>query len=442
MKILYDPGILDMRNKGNIALFQVAVARLTELWPKASHEVITVAPQVLKLYCPAALPVHPNAPHTQSHALQWETTMSQKAPAWLMRTLFEIREETWARKHLSAHEINWGYPQSSPSKPEENQPVAGRGSSEPEIQPIIQDADLYVATGAQYMSDTCRQDALGVLDRLEIASNCGVPTAMLGQGFGPMRDPELLERARVVLPQVDLIFVRDNLSASFLLNSIKVDASKVIFTGDDAIEMAYRQRAKGLGEAIGLSLRVARYTELADLHLETLRTALLHAASQYQAPMIALPISQSAYEPDERVIESVISTYQPRSFYRSRFGQPVEIIQRAGRCRLVVTGTFHAAVFALAQGIPAICLAKSQMYTEKFLGLADQFGPDCQLLSLDDEHFEKKLMEAVAAAWTMPIEGQQRLLKAAEQQISLGKAAYQKLVDLVSTRHVVERFLS
>ena len=62
-----------------------------------------------------------------------------------------------------------------------------------------------------------------------------------------------------------------------------------------------------------------------------------------------------------------------------RCSTPLEIIQKVGQCHLVVTGAFHTAVFALAQGIPAVCLAKSRHYMNKFLGLADQLGLAVQL---------------------------------------------------------------
>jgi polysaccharide pyruvyl transferase WcaK-like protein len=44
------------------------------------------------------------------------------------------------------------------------------------------------------------------------------------------------------------------------------------------------------------------------------------------------------------------------------------------RCRVVVTGSYHAGVFALAQGIPVVATAASRYYHDKFSGLADLFG--------------------------------------------------------------------
>ena len=61
MRILLDQAVYDQRNKGNVALLQAAINRLTELWPDAEISVLTEAPYILKLYCPRVYPVsvHP-----------------------------------------------------------------------------------------------------------------------------------------------------------------------------------------------------------------------------------------------------------------------------------------------------------------------------------------------------------------------------------------------
>ena len=46
------------------------------------------------------------------------------------------------------------------------------------------------------------------------------------------------------------------------------------------------------------------------------------------------------------------------------------VIERVGECRVVVTGSYHGAVFALAQGIPVVALVKSPYYVNKMAGLA------------------------------------------------------------------------
>jgi colanic acid/amylovoran biosynthesis protein len=297
----------------------------------------------------------------------------------------------------------------------------------------VEGADLFVATGAQYMSDACKDDALRVLDRLEAASRLGIPTAMVGQGLGPFEDLELRQRVQAVLPSVNLIFIRDRQTAPRLLDSLGADPSHVIFTGDDAIELAFSARREGFGTAIGVSLRVAQYTRIDSRHIEAIRPALHQAVAKYRAGLIAIPISHSLNELDDRVLRQLLAEQVHVQAGGWRFETPLEIIRKIGGCRLVVTGAFHTAVFALAQGIPAIGLAKSTMYVDKFNSLVDQFGSGCQVIYLDAQDLSERLTSAIDGAWESAEQVRPGLLEAAARQIELGRAAYGQLFKLVES---------
>ena len=55
-----------------------------------------------------------------------------------------------------------------------------------------------------------------------------------------------------------------------------------------------------------------------------------------------------------------------------------------------MTGAYHAAVFALAQGIPVVCLSNSPYYLAKFQGLEDLFGVGCTIVTLSEPDFADK----------------------------------------------------
>ena len=147
--------------------------------------------------------------------------------------------------------------------------------------------------------------------------------------------------------------------------------------------------------------------------------------------MVALPISHSAHELDDRIIRQALAGYEDIQNGWRRFDTPLEIIKKTGRCRLVVAGTFHTAVFALAQGIPAVGLVKSTHYMNKFSGLVDQFGAGCDVVCLDDERLGEKLADAIDRAWESAEQVRPQLLEAAIQQIELGRLAYQEIYELV-----------
>jgi len=99
-----------------------------------------------------------------------------------------------------------------------------------------------------------------------------------------------------------------------------------------------------------------------------------------------------------------------------------------------VTGSYHAGVFALSCGVPAIGIAKSQYYVEKFCGLAAQFGPGCEVATLDDPDFEQVLREKIDRLWASAEQLRPGLLQSAARQIALGQAAYGRLREIVTAR--------
>ncbi len=75
------------------------------------------------------------------------------------------------------------------------------------------------------------------------------------------------------------------------------------------------------------------------------------------------------------------------------------IIERVSRCRVVVTGNYQAAVFALAQGIPIVAVAATAYYRNKFQGLANQFQGGFRIVFLEDVFAKGKLSFHLECAW-------------------------------------------
>ena len=111
---------------------------------------------------------------------------------------------------------------------------------------------------------------------------------------------------------------------------------------------------------------------------------------------------------------------------------PLTVIRRVGECRVVVTGSYHAGVFALSQGIPVVGLSRSDYYTDKFLGLADQFGSGCRLVPLD-EPLDEALPARIIELWREAEALRPDLLAAASRQVEEGREAY-ALLGLLTGR--------
>src|SRR5438093_8501669 len=108
-------------------------------------------------------------------------------------------------------------------------------------------ADLVVATGGGFVTDAFWWQAERVLTTLSLASIMGKPTAMLGQGLGPISSPRLRALAARTLRRIDLLTLREGAASLPVLDEVSVDRAKAIVTGDDAIEVAYGRHAERLG---------------------------------------------------------------------------------------------------------------------------------------------------------------------------------------------------
>jgi polysaccharide pyruvyl transferase WcaK-like protein len=279
------------------------------------------------------------------------------------------------------------------------------------------------------MCDSDKRFLLPLLDRIEAAAVRGVPTVLLGQGVGPLRDAELRARISEVLPLAEWVFVRESLLAPALLESLGIAGRAIVTTGDDAVELAYAARPWTPGNGIGLSLRLASYTKVTGEHLGLIGNAVRLVAEKYNAPVVAVPID--ANDADLCHIRRSLGGVRHARFPSRRFETPLEVIRRAGSCRVMVSGTFHAAVFALSQGIPVVALSNSDEYLIKISGLAAAFGfRGCQIVELGNPGVGEKLAQALESLWRAADDLRPELLIEAQRQIEMAKAAYERVRGL------------
>jgi polysaccharide pyruvyl transferase WcaK-like protein len=98
---------------------------------------------------------------------------------------------------------------------------------------------------------------------------------------------------------------------------------------------------------------------------------------------------------------------------------------------VVVTGSYHAAVFALAQGIPVVGIAASRYYVDKFSGLADLFRGGCDVVHIDAPGAGAALEAAIEKAWASAPDLREALRQSAEAQIHRAREAYRLIGGLV-----------
>jgi colanic acid/amylovoran biosynthesis protein len=408
-RIFVLPGTLDCGNWGDVAMLQVALRRLRAHWPAAEFHVLTSAPDKLRRHCPEVLPV-----------------IWRGGKRWLevdvLPHLFTpgIPKETRRRFPLTGGKI---LPLTRLLYPPD-------GAAVRQFARAFFNSDLVVMSGCGLVNDEFQLNARRMLELLAAADRCDILTAMLGQGLGPIRDERLLPVAARVLPRLGAIFVRERGPSCDLLRQFSVAEGKIFVTGDDAVELAFDERRPVLGGQLGINLRLASYAALNESVLPALRRLLAAKAQQFHAGLAGIPILQMAANSDVQTLEHLVEQKNAGS----ELGSPLAVIRRISGCRVVVAGSYHAGVFALAQGIPVIGIIHSDYYRDKFQGLAAEFGDGCVVLGADDPEFSKKLGAAIDEMWARAGDLKPKLLAAAERQIHAGRAAYTRLPELVGSR--------
>jgi colanic acid/amylovoran biosynthesis protein len=281
-----------------------------------------------------------------------------------------------------------------------------------------------VASGGGYLTDTWWWHGAGVLSLLSLAQRLGKPTAMFGQGIGPLRRRLVRAQARRVLPGLAVLGLREYWTGRELALSLGVPPSILTVTGDDALELIPRTSVAD-GDALGINIRVSGYAGVDAAAVAGVVDLILQAARALQAPIVALPVSRYAADSDLAAIGPLLQRESgPCSIVLRDLTTPQALVTATAGCRAIVTGSYHAAVFGLAQGVPAVCLAKSPYYDAKFAGLHALFPGACFVVPLGQPGTAAELRLAIEAAWHLPGTARAAARDAADRQRDAGRRAY------------------
>ncbi len=424
MRILVENGCYDLHNMGDVAMLQVAVSKLRQLWPDALIEVITDSPALLAHYCPGSHPVPAAGRYL-----------------WCRdRNLFRVFGLSGADGIDKLSLKLWNHIRRR--RPELARALIGINARCRKVDVSQMDVflrslcacDLLVVSGGGDINDFFAGFAMTLLDVLEMSVRQKIPTVMFSQGIGPVNDPKLFTRASSVLKEVDMIAVREQRQSPWILKAMGVDRDRIVVTGDDAIALAYQKRKDQLGHRIGVNLRVTEYSQMKKEDVEIVRSVLHRCASKYNAALMSIPICFQQSCSDVEVIDSILKGYEKGSVGGQGLDSPQELIAGIGSCRVVVTGSYHPAVFALSQGVPVVAMCRSSYYRDKFFGLADQFGTGIKVIYFEDGNWQRLIEEAIDQMWISAKDVKANLLKAAQRQISLCQAAYQRIQEMIESQ--------
>ena len=425
MRILIDPGTYDFTNLGCVAVLQICLERLRGLFPHATIHVFTADPSGLARHCSHASVLSTRGPRSWYSDTELLGRLQVCLPKPVSKAVaLGTRILRQSRPELLHRALSW-----------KARLHGDGGHAITTYLTVVRQADLIVISGLGGL----RGSEINTLDTLETALALRKPTAMFGLGLSGDHSDEILARARKILPNVDLIAVRERSTAPQLLQRLGVREDRIAVTGDDAIEAAFRLCPNVRGQSLGVNLRVQRTSGVQASFIATLRPVIHGFAKRHRARLQPLPGANDRGIHDCETIRAVVDGYDAESDGGEELDEPRKVILAVGRCRAVFTGAYHIAVFALSQGIPTVCVAHSDYFTDKMLCLAAMFGAGCHFVSLRHADSAQHIEHALDKAWNAPESTRHSLSAAASRQIEAGHAAYRRLLSVCAPALQPER---
>jgi Polysaccharide pyruvyl transferase len=103
-------------------------------------------------------------------------------------------------------------------------------------------------------------------------------------------------------------------------------------------------------------------------------------------------------------------------------------------CRVVLTSSYHAAVFALARGIPAVGISSTPYYDGKFGGLRELYGPwAVSVLTVNQAGWPGRLRGLVRAAAALDYGARAAVAGRSAELADRSRGVYEALFELVES---------
>lgn len=411
MNILIENGTYDCHNAGDLSMLKVCIDRINMHLPNCNLFTVTESPESLKLVHNKTKPIS-----LLKGKLIWSNN----------RNVFGGLHKLIPSNKHALNELESGFRRELSFI--SNRIISSRLSKDSDdyIQfhhylKTIDTTDVVIVSGGGFITDSFEIHAIRLLETIYKFVKQGKKVAFFGQGIGPIESPRLKKIAEKVFPQVTVFGLREPIKGPILLKRFGVEDSRIHVTGDDAIELAATGRQSTLGNSIGFNIRIANYAAIANSTINSLASLLKETAAEFNTDVIPIPIS---WHENDLVNAVNILNIDPNCIDFDNLETIEGLINQTSKCRVVITGSYHAAVFALAQGIPVIAIANSAYYIDKFEGLYSMFGVGINIISLDDLNWENILKTYLNEAWSHAEEVRDILRSKADNQISLSQNLY------------------
>ena len=232
----------------------------------------------------------------------------------------------------------------------------------------LKKADLLVLNGSGIFTDAFKQKALAILATLDLALRRGTPAVLFAQGLGPLaRARSRASRPRGAAarhadrcPRVARRVCRCSPPSAWIPRS-----SSSPGTTRSSWRFLRRRAALRPPSTGGRSASTSASPPYAEV--DAGRAVRVEASARGCRPRASCSRwsrsrSLTSAGMDVETLRALLAGVDDGG---ASLDTPRQVIERIAECRVMVTGSYHGAVFALAQGIPVVALARSPYYVAK-----------------------------------------------------------------------------
>ena len=398
-RVFIDHSGYDLLNIGDMAMLKATVTRVQDRWPRARLQIVTTSRERLAALCPGTDPI---------------TMVTDRGPVgWLPGRVRGGLSQRYKAAVSARPAAGWRL-----------SPGAGQ------LLDALRGCDLALCSGGGFVNDSFTLHASGVLWALRSLQRRGVPTAMLGQGYGPLTNPVLAELASVVIPRLTLISLRGP-QGQQAVSALRGGRAEPVIAGDDALELAGAGRLAG-GPAVGVNLRATAYTGLGSGLVGHIASVAAAAAAESGMPMRGLPVSWHRDGEDWRALAGAFGAGSGVARTGRLVRDIASLTAAVADCRVVVTSSYHAAVFALARGIPAVGISSTPYYDGKFGGLRELYGPRAvSVLAVTQAGWPDRMRQLMRAAVELDARARAAVAVRSAELASTSRGVYEAFFELV-----------
>jgi polysaccharide pyruvyl transferase CsaB len=244
----------------------------------------------------------------------------------------------------------------------------------PAIYRLLKQTNLFVSGGGTLITDiTSTKSLIYYLFVIKMAKFCGCATMIYASGIGPFKNDKNRRRAAKVLRNVDLITLRDDLSAAEI-KKMAIPELQPIVTADPVFGLpAEFVPAEPLLMELGLEnkrffiVSVRSWKTLPEDFAATLAGFTDYVYQKHGLSALFLPMMPSE---DLAVSRKAIAAAKYGGFLPERVLNIEEILSLCARAEFTAAMRLHAIIYSAKMGTPVIGLS----YDPKVQAILDIFG--------------------------------------------------------------------